>query len=360
MKIDIENHFKNISMRFSFSTTSNRVVVLGPSGSGKSLLLKMIAGFFNPERGEITVNDRSLFSTEKKTDVPVYRRNIGYLPQEYTLFPNMTVEQNILYGTKVQRISYERKRFLELVDRFGIGRELKSYPANLSGGQKQRAALARILLIDPEILLLDEPFSALDTPVRESLRNLVADIADEMGITALFVTHDMAEAFVFGKETVHIENGKVIEYGERDRLFNRPVYVETARLLGFANILPIVRRTDNKAEISDGHVFSFKGDFGEEATFLCIRPDNIMFLRENKPRRNGLKENVVAGTIKNIYHHGRYVKIILVSDKDLSLEINVPEHVFHRLELVLGKTVKVSLKEESVVLCRKFRSREGV
>lgn len=354
LKLDLTKHFKNATLGISFAANTNRVVLFGPSGSGKSLILKMIAGFFNPEHGEIAVKDKLLFSTYQKIDLPIFERNIGYLPQEYTLFPNMTVEKNILYGLKTRQVPFKSESLQKLIDRLEIGSLLNCNPKNLSGGQKQRAALARILMINPCILLLDEPFSALDTPIRESLRDLVIEIADEMNITVLFVTHDIEEAFVFGKEVVLVHKGKVIEYGARDQIFNRPAFVETSRLLGFINIWPIEKIDGNRAEIAKGIVFSFKGNCPPDVEFLCIRPENIMLLREEKPYKNRLRENIVGGVIKSIHHRGRYVQIKFKGFNDLSLTINMPEHAFNKLKLTVGKEIKVSLKEESVVLCRKF------
>lgn len=360
ISINVSKIFKNISLHFRFSAETNRIVVFGPSGSGKSVLLKMIAGFFDPEEGDIIVGERHLFSGKNRGSIPIFRRNIGYLPQEYTLFPNMSVEENILYGTKIRKIQVDSERYLKLVDRLGIRSKLKSDPNDLSGGQKQRAALARILLVNPGILLLDEPFSALDSSIRESLRDLVMDLADELNITTLFVTHDLEEAFIFGKEIVLVNTGRVVEHGMRERVFDRPVYVETAELMGFHNIWPVTRLAGNRVKTEFGTIFTHQGDFPPEADYLCIRPENIMLLREDRPYKDSLKENVLSATVLGCHHRGKYMNILVRAIDGMMLNINLPEHAFKRLKLDRGKELKVSLKEESVILCKRNSAKEKI
>jgi len=358
IKLNVTKLLKNVSLKFTFSGASNRIVVFGPSGSGKTLLLKMIAGFFDPEQGEISVDDHLLFSKVKNVSVPIYRRNIGYLPQEYTLFPNMSVRENILYGLKARKLSIDQKKFETLVDRLDIASKLDIYPDILSGGQKQRAALARALLVNPRTLLLDEPFSALDSSIRESLRDLVIDIADEMNIVTLFVTHDLEEAFIFGKEIVLVNKGRVIEFGQSNTVFYGPENVATASLMGFVNIWPVSHLPGKRVKTDHGIIFSYKGDFSKDKDFLCIRPENIMFLREDKPYKANIKENIVSGVISSIHHRGRYINVELVTPEGMIFSINVPEHAFSRLKLERNKLYQVSLKEESIVLCKRKQNPE--
>jgi molybdate transport system ATP-binding protein len=351
IQVDIQKSFKNLTLSFQFSADNNRVVLFGPSGSGKSVLLKMIAGFFDPDDGEIRISDRIFFDRNKQLNIPTYHRNIGFLPQEYTLFPNMTVEENITYGLRTQKLPIDQSAFKRLIERFDLGNKLSSHPKDLSGGQLQRAALARILLIRPDLLLLDEPFSALDSSIRESLRDLVIEIADEMEINVLFVTHDMEEAFVFCKEAIIILDGEVLEFGARDQIFDRPKYVETARLVGFENIWLLNKLEQGKAFTNQGMAFSFKGPAEPTARNLCIRPENVMILREDQPYKNALKENMITGLISNIHDRGRYIKVLVEGDNGFNISVNIPTHAFSRLALDKGKRIKVSLKEESIVLC---------
>ena len=356
IQVDISKSFKNLSLSFRFAVDNNRVVLFGPSGSGKSVLLKMIAGFFDPDEGEIRISDRIFYDRNNHINVPTYHRNIGFLPQEYTLFPNMTVEQNITYGLRTRKLPVEQSSFDRLIERFELGSKLSSYPRDLSGGQQQRAALARILLIRPYLLLLDEPFSALDSSIRESLRDLVMEIADEMEINVLFVTHDIEEAFVFSKEAIVILNGKVLEFGLRVQIFDRPKYVETARLVGFENIWPLKSAEAEKLYTENELALSYKGPVVQNARFLCIRPESIMILRDDQPYKKNLKENILNGLVTRIHDRGRYVRVLVKAENRFDVAVNIPSHAFSKLGLVIGKWIKVSLKEESIVLCKTYHS----
>ncbi|MFH2131547.1 MAG: ABC transporter ATP-binding protein [bacterium] len=351
IQIETIKSFDNNRLALSFSAANNRIVLFGASGAGKSVLLKMIAGFFNPDRGKISVNSRILFDSENGIDIPIYQRRIGYLPQEYTLFPNLTVRSNILYGVKVQKKVLDKSWFDTLISRLEIGDLLERDPGSLSGGQQQRVALARSLIIRPDILLLDEPFSALDSAIRETLRNMVMDMVDELDIVTLLVTHDLDEAFVFGQHLVLVDQGAVVEAGERDGLYQHPRFVEAARLLGFTNIYPIKKIEDGQATIQSGDTFFCGGVFKGNRPYLCIRPEHIMILRENRPVDGKKRTNGIDGEIRHVYHHGRYIKILLSTGSGLEMQINIPVHVFDRLKLKPGMKLRVFLKEESIVVC---------
>ena len=357
IQVETIKSFENNRLSLSFTAERNRIVLFGASGAGKSVLLKMIAGFFNPDQGKIVVRSRVLFDSAAAVDVPVYQRKIGYLPQEYTLFPNLNVRDNILYGIKVQKIKLDQDWFEHLCSRLEIGDLLLRSTGDLSGGQQQRVALARILIIRPDILLLDEPFSALDSSIRETLRDMVMDLVDELDIVTLLVTHDLEEAFVFGNELVLVRQGRVIEAGERDKLYQHPRYIESARLLGFANMFPVTGSTGESVTIDSGDTF-FRGDgFEKNKLFLCIRPEYIMILRENRDPSGKEQSNIIEGSIQHIYHHGRYVKILLATQSGLMIQTNIPVHVFEKLALRSGMNLRVFLKEEAIVMCDSIAER---
>jgi molybdate transport system ATP-binding protein len=351
IRVDLQKHFKQSSLHLSFHCKTNRTVVFGPSGGGKSLLLKIIAGFFQPDEGEIQVNGKTLFSSKRQINLPIYLREIGYLPQEYTLFPNMTVRENILYAVKARKLKWDNLEFLTLMEKFGLQLHLDDYPHRLSGGQKQRAALARLILIKPRLLLLDEPFSALDTPIRESLRELVMEEVDRNNIPSLFVTHDTEEAFVFGKELVLVEKGKVIESGYQDQVFSFPKQVETAQRLGFSNVWAIQDRDDDSVQIKGGNRFMIEKNTSPQAGFVCIRPENIMILRGNKNNDIGDRDNVFSGILTNVHNRGRYFRLEFESENSLELNIHIPDYMFTRLELYEGKSIMVSIRKNLVILC---------
>ena len=260
IEVSVKKSFSKIhSLQYDFNTSSDRVVLFGPSGSGKSSLIKMIAGLIDPDEGIIKVNNSTYFEGKRKK-IPVYKRRVGYLPQEYTLFPHMNVEENILYGVKINKIKIDEGRYWQLLEKLELSDKLRFYPDQLSGGEKQRVAFARAILVNPDILLFDEPFSSLDKVIREKLRDIVIDIIDETGKKAIFVTHDFEDAFVLGKEVFIVFNGRIIERGSAEKIFNSPEYVETAKILNIKNIW----KTSDFPSIVDNN---FK--------FVGIKPENV-------------------------------------------------------------------------------------
>jgi molybdate transport system ATP-binding protein len=189
------------------------LILLGPSGSGKTTILHLLAGLFKPDEGYIKINDRILYCSGEKINNPPQSRNIGYLFQNYALFPHMTVKQNVFYGLKSKGCRQEGSALdpLELLDSFGVGHLIDRYPSQLSGGEKQRVALARALVVQPNLLLLDEPFSALDRNTRISLRQELKKLHQQWQIPFVLVSHDEEDARFLGDVIVTLENGQARE-----------------------------------------------------------------------------------------------------------------------------------------------------
>jgi molybdate transport system ATP-binding protein len=189
------------------------LILLGPSGSGKTTVLHLLAGLFKPDEGFIKINDRILYSSGEKINNPPQSRNVGYLFQNYALFPHMTVRQNVFYGLKSKGCRQDGFALdpLELLDSFGVGHLIDRYPSQLSGGEKQRVALARALVVQPNLLLLDEPFSALDRNTRISLRQELKKLHQQWQIPFVLVSHDEEDAKFLGDVIVTLENGQARE-----------------------------------------------------------------------------------------------------------------------------------------------------
>jgi len=222
---------------FSLSVPAGgRAAIVGPSGSGKTTLLRLIAGFEVPDLGSITLGDTTL--ADSTTFIPAHRRLIGYVPQDGALFPHLSVAENIGFGlpksmeTRTQRID-------ELLEMVSLNRNMaQRWPHELSGGQQQRVALARALAQSPKLMLLDEPFSALDSGLRASMRKAVTQVLGDAGITAILVTHDQEEALSFGHQLAVIRQGRLVQAGSPKALYFRPVDEETAAFLGDALVFP--------------------------------------------------------------------------------------------------------------------------
>jgi molybdate transport system ATP-binding protein len=204
---------RNFSLNVAFSSQQESVVLFGPSGSGKTLTLQSIAGLMAPDAGRIVLNGRVLFDSEKGVNVPSRHRGIGYVFQDYALFPHLTVLENVGFGLKKNwqwhLCREERRRVMEFLDLLEIPQLSQSFPRDLSGGQRQRVALARALILKPDLLLLDEPFAALDTLLRVKLRKELAQIQAAFAIPVIMVTHDPEDLRAFAETLVTYDMGHV-------------------------------------------------------------------------------------------------------------------------------------------------------
>ena len=246
--------------------------ILGPSGCGKSMTLKSIAGIVNPDSGIISLNtdeERVYFDSNNKINLKPQKRNVGYLFQNYALFPNMTVEENIAVGLDKND---DEKKVSEMIRQFHLEGLEKRYPRQLSGGQQQRVALARILAYGPDVILFDEPFSAMDTFLKEQLRlELVNSLKDFDGFSIL-VTHDRDEAFQFCDELIILDEGKIIAKGDTYELFENPRKVQVARLTGCKNISEIEIIDDYHLKSVDwGEIFEVSEKISPDITHIGIR-----------------------------------------------------------------------------------------
>ncbi|WP_238891392.1 ATP-binding cassette domain-containing protein [Achromobacter insuavis] len=204
---------RHFSLDVAFSSASKRIALFGPSGAGKSLTLRAVAGLLRPDAGRIEVNGRLLFDSDARVSVAPQARRVAYLFQDYALFPHLTVAQNIAFGSRRgwlnpprRAVSAEARRW---VDAFELGAIVGSYPHEISGGQKQRVALARALMLKPEILLLDEPFSALDSQLRGKMRQELNTLQRQLDVPMLLITHDPADVEALADEVFEVRDGKV-------------------------------------------------------------------------------------------------------------------------------------------------------
>ncbi len=272
LKVNIQKKLKEFDLEVDFELKKGCLGILGPSGCGKSMTLKSIAGIVDPDKGvvSLTTDEETIYyDSNKKINLKPQQRNVGYLFQNYALFPNMTVEENIACGLSK---NHNEKRVSEMIKRFHLEGLEKRYPRQLSGGQQQRVALARILAYGPDVILLDEPFSAMDTYLKEQLRiELVNSLKDFDGFSIL-VTHDRDEAFQFCDELLILDEGKIIAKGDTYEIFENPKKVQVARLTGCKNISKIEVIDDYHLKSLDwGVTFEVSEKISPNITHIGIR-----------------------------------------------------------------------------------------
>ncbi len=249
--VDIRKQCGSFQLRANFRAEEGITGVLGASGSGKSLTLRCIAGIERPDSGVIRLGERILFDSERKIDLPPQQRRVGYLFQNYALFPHMTVEQNILAGLHRIKGDARREKLTELCGLLRLRGLESRRPGQLSGGEQQRVALARILAAEPELLLLDEPFSALDAHLRETLQPGLRSLLRQLGLQTLLVTHDREEAFRMCGQLRILDNGRVLCAGATREVFAQPKTVAAARITGCRNLAPACRRGEHLVEVPE-------------------------------------------------------------------------------------------------------------
>ncbi|MBW4646170.1 MAG: molybdate ABC transporter permease subunit [Goleter apudmare HA4340-LM2] len=280
--VDIEKRLPSFHLQVSFNTNEQPLGLLGGSGAGKSMILRCIAGIETPTRGRIVLNGRVLFDSEKGINVPSRDRRIGFLVQNYALFPNMTVAQNIAFGlpkgisTASTYVQVEAQ--LLAMQLPGLG---DRYPHQLSGGQQQRVALARALASQPEALLLDEPFSALDTHLRSQLeQQMTTTLVDYQGVT-LFVTHNMEEAYRVCPHLLVLEHGNVVHYGSKYDVFGNPATVSVAQLTGCKNFSRAVIHSSQQIEAIDwGCILQIGEPISRDLSYIGIRAHQLILTND--------------------------------------------------------------------------------
>lgn len=245
---DVQVDFRDECLRPCFATGEGITVLFGPSGAGKSVTLRALAGLIRPSAGRITFNETVLFDSSTTTWVGPGDRHVGYVPQSLGIFPNMTVTENIAFAASGSREA-RAERVRRLVGLMGLTGLEGRKPRALSGGQQQRVALARALARDARLLLLDEPFSALDEGLRQEMRHELLRLRDELALTIVFVTHDLREAHLLADRIAVLDGGIVRQFDVREAVFRRPVNRRVAQLTGVANIFNGVVTATRNGEV---------------------------------------------------------------------------------------------------------------
>ena len=276
ISVNIQKKIGSFFLNINFEGENETIALLGASGCGKSMTLKCIAGIEKPDKGRIVVDDIVLFDSEQGVNLSPQQRQVGIMFQNYALFPNMTVLQNIQAGAKRSKEkSQQREAVQRLIDRFELTDLTKRYPHQLSGGQQQRVALARMLVSEPRILLLDEPFSALDSHLRFRLERELRQVIRDFGKTVLLVSHDRDEVFRMSDQIAVMDRGKIEVFGPKHRVFCDPKSRSGAMLTGCKNISRLEKISPRRVRAVDwGMELNLEREVGQ-AAYLGIRMHDI-------------------------------------------------------------------------------------
>jgi len=304
---------KNITKRFGNFTALNHVsfdikpgefvTLLGPSGCGKTTLLRIIAGFLEPDEGEVWFGD------QKMNDVPPHKRNTAMCFQSYALFPHKTVYENIRFGLRMRKVPASQHRALveEAMAMVNLTGLENRKPYELSGGQQQRVALARSVVVRPNILLFDEPLSNLDAKLREKVRVEIRDLQRKLGITAIYVTHDQSEALAISDTIISMNQGAIIQKSDPRTIYDRPVSKFIADFIGTANLVPctVTRQQGSLFQVQSpyGMLLAEDKDFPHDSGeyYLCIRPEDVRPVLDGEPAG---EDNILEGVVKNSIYMG--------------------------------------------------------
>jgi iron(III) transport system ATP-binding protein len=296
----------------SFEFESGILSFLGPSGCGKTTLLRSIAGLEVPDAGAISIADKIQTSVEDGILVPPYAREIGFVFQNYALWPHMTVHSNVAFGLRLRKLNKEEinQKVLAALELVGLQGREERYPSQLSGGQQQRVALARSLALEPRLILLDEPLSNLDAKLREEMRAELRKLIKKVGISALYVTHDQEEAFTISDAVIVMEAGKILQYAAPDDIYNHPAHSFVASFIGHSMLMDakIVQVQGNDCLVAVPELNGAKlvasaprrGNAGD-ACKIVIRTTEIRLGNEKFPEGT---ENVLEGLMTSREHRG--------------------------------------------------------
>jgi ABC-type sulfate/molybdate transport systems ATPase subunit len=359
LAVDFEKRLGDFQLRPRFSAQDELIVLLGPSGAGKSLTLRAIAGLLRPDGGRIELPGGVAFDSASGVDLPPQARSAGYVVQDLALFPHLSVTQNIGFALHRWPRPERESRVAELIEILGLHGLEARLPGSISGGQQQRVALGRALAARPSVLLLDEPFSALDAPVRTAMRREVARLRRELGIVAVFVTHDLQEAYALADSIALYDEGAVVQFGPRDEVFRRPASVRAAQLLDARNIIAGRVAAVNEAFVEvetpwfQGRAQPDSALAVGDAAALVVRPEHVILLRPDRPHANEVETTLdveIADEMASASSHRLYLRVIgEAGPTDCVLEAEVPSHPYEVMGVASQRRWRVALTLERTV-----------
>jgi molybdate transport system ATP-binding protein len=330
---------------------SSMTVLFGPSGSGKTTALRCLAGLERPDRGYIRFGKETWFDSTRRVFLPPQQRRIGYLFQDYALFPHLTVEQNVGYGLRGISQVERRRRVEAIMEVLGLIGLENRYPGQISGGQQQRVALARAVVCRPRLLLLDEPLSALDGPTREQVRRQLRHSLEMLRMPGFIVTHDRTDALALGDHMVVLEDGRVCQSGPVHEVFSKPIDLSVARIVGVdtVELAKVVHVANGLATVTVGptQLVALASDGIDGEAYVCIHGEDVT-LEKRGSMPNSSARNRLAGRIESLDREGPMMRVIL--DCGFPLKALVTKQACEEMRLQVRDEVVALLKAGAIHL----------
>ena len=356
LHIDIQKHLASFDLNVQLDLGNEILVLFGPSGAGKTQTLNAIAGLVTPDAGEIALDGVPFFRRRRSgppVNIPARQRHIGYVFQNYALFPHMTAVDNVAYA--LWRQPNARARALAHLDHLRIAHLADRTPAEMSGGQQQRVAIARALAAEPRVLLMDEPFSALDLAVRERLHHDLRTLQAERGLVVIYVTHSLDDAFAVGHRLAVVREGRIEQVGPLEAVFRRPTNASVVEVLGLPNVFAarVVAVSPEGLTLDwDGLLLEAPPQVGEVGALVTahIRPEDVKILYPDRPLMSTVRHNIVSGRIvrKQLGRSSQTLRVRLANEHEV--DISFPAFTYTPLPLEPGQVIQVSLRREGLVL----------
>ena len=364
--VEITKRLPGFTLDVAWTAGDGVAVLFGPSGAGKTLTLQCLAGLIHPDAGRIVVDDRVLFDAAAGVNLPPQQRRVGYVFQGYALFPHLTVAENVGFGLRDRPRVVRDTRVADVIARLDLGGLERRRPSELSGGQRQRVALGRALAIDPALLLLDEPLSALDAPLRRALRDELRSILSGWGTAAVVVTHDFTEAYRLADRIIVYESGRVIQAAPRAELLWQPASEAVARVMGLRNVLhgTVVKAMPDRIQIAwRGHTLEAVNSpthsylpQPESPIAFFIRPEYVRLVRKDRSAPDAAHHmNLMRGTVAGEADFGTVWSLRMRLDAagapaqgDFDLEVEVPHLVYEILDIEHDRHWEFSIHRGSI------------
>ncbi len=354
----LEKRLGAFHLDLNLDVGTETLVLFGPSGAGKTTTLDLIAGLLEPDAGELTLDGQLLFRRARgeggvRAHVPARRRGIGYVFQQYALFPHMTALENVMYP--LRRDPGRAARAHELLARVRLDAAAGRYPRELSGGQQQRVALARALAARPRVLLLDEPFSALDLAVRELLQRDVAELQAELGLVVVYVTHRLEDAFALGHRIAVLRDGHIEQVGPIEDVFRRPATAGVAQAMGIRNLLSarVLASTPEELRLDwDGVELSAPPQPARKGEWVLayIRPEEVKLLYPDRPISRSVARNHLEGRIERVTQSTAFRELRVALGNGREVEVRFPLLSYGTMNLEPGAAVQLALRKEGLVV----------